>query len=103
MSHVEFLTVFFSDCSYWQSVSILFWSVYAVEPDLALPPSMRSWFPDLLNHVVHTLPVLVDLVELCFVQHSLITGIKSYLPIVLVSVSYSSWWVEFLCSFAWTA
>ncbi len=60
-------------------VSILFWSLYAIDRELVYPKALDEVIPHWLNHVMHTAPVFFLLVDTLLTCHRLPnrkTGIK---------------------------
>ncbi|KAK3862366.1 hypothetical protein Pcinc_031768 [Petrolisthes cinctipes] len=80
-------------------VCFIFWGLYAVDRELIFPVSMDAWFPGWLNHIMHTLPLLAVLVEMCLVNHRVVMGRKAFLPIIVAYGCYLSW----LCYVAYSA
>ncbi|XP_042239645.1 androgen-dependent TFPI-regulating protein-like isoform X2 [Homarus americanus] len=62
-----FSTVVFAIGSF---VSISFWGLYNINRDLIFPVVFDSWFPNWLNHNVHTTPLVGVLTELYLVPHT---------------------------------
>ncbi|CAG0893495.1 unnamed protein product [Cyprideis torosa] len=50
-------------------VSISFWSIYAVDPELIFPAALRPYYPEWLNQIDHTFPSLFMLCQLLSVRH----------------------------------
>ncbi|CAL4071447.1 unnamed protein product, partial [Meganyctiphanes norvegica] len=72
-------------------VSIIFWSFYKMDPALTFP-ALDTWFPQWLNHVMHTLPSVATSLEVILVCHTYQMGVyRRYLPILTVYGAYISW------------
>jgi len=50
-------------------VTICFWGLYAVDRSLIFPESLDSWFPNWVNHNIHTAPLFGVLIEMWLVPH----------------------------------
>jgi len=52
-------------------VCIAFWVIFAIHPDLMVPPAIRKLISisGFYNHAVHTAPALTSLLEVVFVSH----------------------------------
>ncbi|VDL81210.1 unnamed protein product [Nippostrongylus brasiliensis] len=47
---------------------LLFWGLYAIDPQLVMPEWVAELIPSWLNHVTHTLPLIYVLFELIFFE-----------------------------------
>ncbi|XP_068217198.1 androgen-induced gene 1 protein-like isoform X2 [Palaemon carinicauda] len=72
-------------------VSLIFWSLYAIDRELIFPAELDLWFPAWLNHVMHTLPAIGVLIEVFMVCHVYETGVKRFKPIVAAYFMYLTW------------
>ena len=48
----------------------MFWGVYAVDRELIFPSVLDPHYPALLNHGVHTMPLLIGLLEVLLERHN---------------------------------
>ncbi|XP_043205898.1 androgen-induced gene 1 protein-like isoform X2 [Amphibalanus amphitrite] len=51
-------------------VSIMFWGVFVVDRELVFPAILDAHYPALLNHGVHTMPLLIGLLEVALERHN---------------------------------
>lgn len=80
-------------------VSFIFWILFAIDRELIFPASLDLWFPNWLNHVMHTLPAIGVVLELWMVCHIYQNGLKRFVPILAAYVLYLSW----ICYIAYAA
>jgi hypothetical protein len=50
-------------------VTIAFWSIYLVDRKLIFPVELDKFFPPITNHMMHTTPLVSQILELLFVYH----------------------------------
>ena len=60
-SSVAFPTGFF--------VTAAFWSIYLVDRKLIFPVELDKYFPPITNHMMHTTPLVAQMLELLFIYH----------------------------------
>ncbi|GAV03309.1 hypothetical protein RvY_13752-1 [Ramazzottius varieornatus] len=82
-------------------VVLMFWAIYAVDRELIFPQFLDDLFPAWANHVMHTVILPVNLVEMCLDYHahpkSRWSGLKH---IFIFSFGYQAWtlWVYYKTS-----
>ena len=50
-------------------VTISFWFIYLVNRNLIFPKELEQFFPPIVNHLMHTTPLLSQIFELLFIFH----------------------------------
>ena len=50
-------------------VTISFWSLFLVDRNLIMPVEWDQYFPPITNHMMHTAPLVAQVLELLFVFH----------------------------------
>ena len=81
--------------------SLIFWTVWSIDPALMLPPDMKMFtYHPLLNHCHHTLPFLTTMAEMSFFDHrpvndrsSLVASLiapSSYAALIVVALAYGA-------------
>jgi len=85
------------------NVAITFWGIYAIDRELIFPRALDSFFPDWLNHVMHTNILIFIVLEMCvsFRQYpsrrsgctGLCTFMASYLIWIHIIFYMSGVWV----------
>lgn len=78
------------------TVSLLFWGLYAADPNSCQTPEEAKQIPALHNHYMHTFP-LVTILELCFIRHEYPTKKKAMVSVVGFAACYILWvlWIAF--------
>ena len=82
------------------TVSILFWTLYNMNPDMVQSAETRKHSPahGFHNHAVHTAPMLVSLLECFITKHRLsVSFMKGCIGWVVFCILYLSWilWVAY--------
>ena len=85
------------------NVSILFWSLYAMDRRSVFPDELDSFFPSWLNHVLHTNIAIFAIVEL-IVLHRKYPPRKESLTALIFFISCYLAWLNIIRYFAgkWT-
>ena len=80
-------------------VCFAFWAIFAIHPDLMVPPAVRKLMPisGFYNHAVHTAPVLTCLLETFLVSHRPTKLVTNLLVWATYCASYLGWifWVAY--------
>ena len=50
-------------------VTVAFWSIYLVDRELIFPEELDEYFPPITNHMMHTTPLVSQIIELLLVFH----------------------------------
>lgn len=50
-------------------VSFVFWSIYLVDRKFIFPEEMDKFFPPITNHMMHTIPLVSQTLELLLISH----------------------------------
>ena len=50
-------------------VTMAFWGIYIVDRNLIFPPALDKWFPPITNHMMHTAPLVSQVIELLLTFH----------------------------------
>ena len=50
-------------------VTIAFWGIYVVDRKLIFPVELDKYFPPITNHMMHTTPLVSQILELLFIYH----------------------------------
>jgi len=79
-----------------QLVSIVFWTVYALDRELMFPAVLDSIFPMWLNHAVHTAPLIFVLTEHMFVPITYPRPVVGSFILIGGIAWYLSWYLH-LC------
>jgi len=76
-------------------VSTTFWGLYAIDRALVFPKEMDVFYPNWLNHAVHTGPILLMTLDILVVPKILPSRSNSLLASLGFTVTYLSWitWV----------
>ena len=72
-----------------QFVGIVFWALWAIDRELVLPQKVDTWFPTYINHMMHTIVIPAQLLELCLLYHiypKRIVGMASSIIFFLVYI-----------------
>lgn len=72
-------------------VSISFWSLYAVDRKLIFPVEYDSWFPNWLNHGIHTGPIVGVLIEMFTICHTIPSRNTGFCTVIAFAAVYLSW------------
>lgn len=72
-------------------VSIMFWGVYAVDRELVFPAILDAHYPAWLNHGVHTMPLLIGLLEVLLERHNYACNRLSVGLLVGFLAAYLGW------------
>lgn len=86
------------------TVSILFWGIYAIEPDLMLPALKRKYMHPygFYNQAIHTGPIVTSLLETLITFHMpSVSFVKGCIGWVLYAATYLMWimWVAYRGNF----
>ncbi|XP_031629457.1 androgen-induced gene 1 protein-like isoform X1 [Contarinia nasturtii] len=73
------------------NVAISFWSIYAIDRELILPKSFESFFPNWLNHVMHTNIVFFILLELLVSFRQYPAGKSGFIGLLVFNIFYVIW------------
>ncbi len=78
-----------------QFVVLMFWGIYAVDQELVFPQEVERHIPRLLNHSIHTAPIVLVFVELLLVFHRYPSNLKAMMIVFGISTVYIVWivWV----------
>jgi len=84
-------------------VSVSFWGLYAIDRDLVFPDELDQFFPPITNHMMHTVPALTLLMELCLYHHQyppkeagigmIALFMAFYYTIIVMAHKYTGVWV----------
>merc|ERR1712243_110869 len=69
-------------------VTICFWGLYAVDRNLIFPDSLDTWFPNWVNHNIHTAPLFGVLIEMWLVPHIYPKRTKGLIAVCTFGASY---------------
>ncbi|XP_037088424.1 androgen-induced gene 1 protein-like [Pollicipes pollicipes] len=72
-------------------VCLMFWGLYAIHRDLVFPEVMDLFYPWWLNHGVHTMPLLLGLLEVLTVRHHYASNWVSVALLATFLVTYLAW------------
>ena len=72
-------------------VSIMFWLFYHVDRDLVFPEEMDFYFPPMTNHMMHTTPVVSQLVELYVTYHIYPSHVVGIMTTIIFFTTYLIW------------
>ena len=69
---------------YWASIVFpvacvvcgMYWGLVAVDPELVGPEHKRKYFEGLPDHLLHTFPIIIQLIEAMFVKHERVSKKK---------------------------
>ncbi|XP_037088423.1 androgen-induced gene 1 protein-like isoform X2 [Pollicipes pollicipes] len=78
-------------------VCLMFWGLYAIHRDLVFPEVMDLFYPWWLNHGVHTMPLLLGLLEVLTVRHHYASNWVSVALLATFLVTYLAWQGEGCC------
>lgn len=78
-----------------QFVVIMFWSIYFVDQELVFPREIEKHIPPILNHLWHTVPLMLVFLELLVVFHRYLSNMISVFAVFVMSTAYIVWivWV----------
>ncbi|KAB7505025.1 Androgen-dependent TFPI-regulating protein [Armadillidium nasatum] len=70
-------------------VSVMFWSLWAINRELIFPKIFDRFFPSWLNHNIHTVPLLGVLMESWITFHNFPTRRQGYITIAFaIGISF---------------
>ncbi|CAG0916934.1 unnamed protein product [Notodromas monacha] len=72
-------------------VSMMFWSIYAVDRELILPSAFRTIYPWWLNHMDHSAPIAFILIEAMTLPHVFPSRWKGMSALLLLALVYLGW------------
>lgn len=72
-------------------VGIIFWSIWAVDRELIFPKVLDDYFPSILNHLMHTTVIPLQLAELYLVKHTFPSRSKGFTITALLFLTYLVW------------
>lgn len=72
-------------------VSVAFWGIYAYKSELMWPQIIRDIFPPWANHMMHTVPILGQVIEMVMTRHEYPERTRGMLTTASVSMSYLVW------------
>ncbi|CAL4108854.1 unnamed protein product [Meganyctiphanes norvegica] len=83
-----FTTIGFSVATF---VSVAFWGLYAVDRKLIFPVSMDKWFPNWLNHGMHSVPIIGVFIEAWLVHHKFPKRLTGVVTVACFTMIYLFW------------
>ena len=72
-------------------VGIIFWSIWAVDRELIFPKVLDEYFPAILNHLMHTTVLPLQLGQLYLVEHNFPSRSRGFTITALLFLSYLAW------------
>ena len=72
-------------------VGIIFWSIWAVDRELIFPKVLDQYFPAILNHLMHTTVIPLQLGQLLLVRHRFPTRTKGFAITGVLCLGYLAW------------
>jgi hypothetical protein len=72
----------------------MYWALVMINPDLVGPASVRHLFKGLPDHLLHTFPVFIQMVEAMFVKHERVSKAKIVLGNLVFLGAYLSYSVH---------
>jgi len=83
-----FISVVFSASTF---VCTSFWVLYGIDRELIFPAIFDAFFPDWLNHAMHTLPIVAVTLELLTRKHQLPCKKIGFATAMLFMITYIGW------------
>ena len=74
-----------------QFVTSTFWGLWHINRELIFPKALDSFFPNWLNHNIHTTPGIGVLVEMFFTRHEHPSQRKGFLTVAAFTGVYLLW------------
>lgn len=72
-------------------VGIIFWSLWHIDRELVFPKAFDKFFPNYINHMMHTTVLPAQLLELILLYHIYPSKLKGMLTTILFCMTYLSW------------
>merc|ERR1712241_267698 len=72
-------------------VGIIFWSIWAVDRELIFPKVLDQYFPAILNHLMHTTVIPLQLGQLLLVKHNFPSRSKGFTITAILCLGYLVW------------
>ena len=72
-------------------VGIIFWSIWAVDRELIFPKVLDQYFPAILNHLMHTTVIPLQLGQLLLVKHNFPSRSKGFTITATLCLGYLVW------------
>jgi len=72
-------------------VGVIFWSLWAVDRELVFPEKLDQYIPPLVNHLMHTTVIPLQLGQLLLVKHKYPTRTLGYTITATLCMAYLAW------------
>ncbi|XP_064487469.1 androgen-induced gene 1 protein-like [Ornithodoros turicata] len=72
-------------------VTTFFWSLYYIDPNFMFPPVLSLYYPSWLNHMVHTVPLVLIVIEIWLYRHQQPSREAGVTSLMCFSAVYVLW------------
>ena len=72
-------------------VGVIFWSLWAVDRELVFPVKLDEYIPPLVNHLMHTTVIPLQLGQLLLVKHKYPARVIGYTITATLCMAYLAW------------